>query len=110
MSALIERLRLSITKKLIYKRKRHLLFVGHSSEHGWLHRKCPWIGSGSVIKRAALTGVLILLIAFLLAACSTDETISSPSSSQSAAAVPGEKMPDDNRYGPGPMGSSSVHW
>jgi len=65
-----------------------------------------------VIKRVALTGVLVLLIAFLLAACTstTDETISSPSTSQSAAAVPGEKMPDDERYTPGPMGSSSVHW
>jgi hypothetical protein len=65
-----------------------------------------------VIKQAAPTGVLILLIAFLLVACTstTDETISSPSASQSAAAVPGEKMPDDGRYAPGPMGSSSVRW
>jgi starvation-inducible outer membrane lipoprotein len=65
-----------------------------------------------VIKQAALTGIVILLIAFLLAACTspTDETTSSPLSSQSAAAVPGEKMPDDGRYAPGPMGSSSVRW
>jgi len=65
-----------------------------------------------VIKRAAPAGVLILLIAFLLVACTstTDETISSPSASQSAAAVPGEKTPDDQRYAPGPMGSSSVRW
>jgi starvation-inducible outer membrane lipoprotein len=65
-----------------------------------------------VIKQVALTAFLVLLIAFLLAACTspTDETISSPSSSQSAAPVPGEKMPDDQRYGAGPMGSSNVRW
>jgi hypothetical protein len=65
-----------------------------------------------VIKKAALIGVLVSLIAFLLIACTstTDETISSPSSSQSAAAVPGEKMSDDGRYAPGPMGSSNVRW
>jgi hypothetical protein len=63
-----------------------------------------------VIKQAALTGVLVLLIAFWLIACTTNETISSPSSSQSAAAVPGEKMSDDGRYAPGPMGSSNVRW
>ena len=97
---------------LIYKRKRHLLFVGHCLEHGWLHRKCRWIGSVPVMKQAALAGIPVLLIAFLLAACTspTEETISSPSSSQSAAAVPGEKMSDDERYAPGPMGSSNVRW
>jgi starvation-inducible outer membrane lipoprotein len=64
-----------------------------------------------VIKQAASPGVLVLLIAFLLAACtSTNETISDPSSSQSAAAVPGEKMSDDQRYAPGPMGSGNVRW
>jgi hypothetical protein len=65
-----------------------------------------------VIKHAAPTSVLVLLIAFLLVACTstTDETISSPSSSQSGAAVPGEKMSDDERYAPGPMGSSNVRW
>jgi hypothetical protein len=78
----------------------------------WLHRRCPAHRFGSVIKRVALTAFLVLLIAFLLAACTspTDETISSPSSSQSAAAVPGEKLPDDQRYAPGPMGSSNVRW
>jgi hypothetical protein len=65
-----------------------------------------------VIKQVALTGVLVLLIAFLLAACTsmTSETISDPSSSQSGAAVPGEKMSDDQRYAPGPMGSGNVRW
>jgi len=65
-----------------------------------------------LIKQAALTGILVSLIAFLLAACisPTNDTISSPSSAQSGAAVPGEKMSDDERYAPGPMGSSSVHW
>jgi hypothetical protein len=60
------------------------------------------------MKQAAPTGVLVLLIAFLLAACTSP--ISEPSSSQSAAAVPGEKMSDDERVAPGPMGSSNVRW
>jgi uncharacterized protein YceK len=65
-----------------------------------------------VIKQVALTGVLVLLIASLLAGCTsmTSETISDPSSSQSGAAVPGEKMSDDQRYAPGPMGSGNVRW
>jgi hypothetical protein len=66
-----------------------------------------------VIKQTALTGVLVLLIAFLLISCAsdTDETpLSKPSVSQSeGAAVPGEKMGDD-RVAPGPMGSTNVHW
>jgi predicted small secreted protein len=65
-----------------------------------------------VIKQAALRGVLVLLIAFLLAACTsqTGETLSDPSSSQSGAAVPGEKMSGEDRYAPGPMGSGNVKW
>jgi hypothetical protein len=65
-----------------------------------------------VIKQTALRGLLVLLIAFLLISCTstTDETLSNPSSSQSGAAVPGEKMSGDERYAPGPMGSSSVRW
>jgi len=65
-----------------------------------------------VIKQVATTGVLVLLIAFLLAACAsqTGETLSDPSSSQSGAAVPGEKMSGEDRYAPGPMGSGNVKW
>jgi hypothetical protein len=65
-----------------------------------------------VIKKAALTGVLVLLIAFLVGACTsvTNDTLSGPSSSESGAAVPGEKMSDEERYAPGPMGSSNVRW
>jgi len=65
-----------------------------------------------VIKQVALKGILLLLIASLLAGCTsmTNETISDPSSSQSGAAVPGEKMSDDQRYAPGPMGSGNVRW
>jgi hypothetical protein len=65
-----------------------------------------------VIKQSALTAGVVLLITFLLFGCTstTDETLASPSSSQSGAAVPGEKMSDDQRYAPGPMGSSSVRW
>ena len=75
----------------------------------WLHRRCPAHRFGLVIKRVALTAFLVLLIAFLLAACTT-ATLSDPSSSQSGAAVPGEKMSDDARYAPGPMGSGNVRW
>jgi len=48
----------------------------------------------------------------LLAACTsqTGETLSDPSSSQSGAAVPGEKMSGEDRYAPGPMGSGNVKW
>jgi len=53
---------------------------------------------------------LVLLIAFWLGACTSNETLSDPSASQSAAAVPGEKMSDDERYAPGPMGSSNVRF
>jgi uncharacterized protein YcfL len=65
-----------------------------------------------VIKQAVMTGVFVLLTTFLLVACAstTSETLSDPSSSQSAAAVPGEKMSDDQRYAPGPMGSGNVRW
>ncbi len=77
-----------------------------------LQRLAKQIGSHSVIKPAALTGILALLIALLLSACSsvTDETLATPSSSESTAAVPGEHMSEDGRYAPGPMGSSSVRW
>jgi len=65
-----------------------------------------------VIKQAALTGVLVLLIALLLPACTStsDETFSNPAASQTGTAVPGEKASGDERYAPGPMGSSSVRW
>ena len=66
-----------------------------------------------MIKQAAPTGVLVLLdcvFARGLHVTTTDETISEPSSSQSGAAVPGEKMSDDQRYAPGPMGSGNVKW
>lgn len=65
-----------------------------------------------MIKHAAVMRILVLLIAFLLGACAsaTNDSISSPAASDSSSAVPGEKMPDDQRYGPGPMGSSNVRW
>src|SRR5437763_17154233 len=72
---------------------------------------CPYTFV-SVIKRAAPTGVFILLTPSLLAGCTsmTNDTLSDPSASQSGAAVPGEKMSDDQRYAPGPMGSGNVRW
>jgi len=65
----------------------------------------------SVIKQIPTTGVLVLLIAFFLGACTsvTNDTLSGPSSSQSGAAVPGEKASDDERYAPGPAGGN-VRW
>ncbi|PYJ25273.1 MAG: hypothetical protein DME91_04755 [Verrucomicrobia bacterium] len=60
----------------------------------------------------ALPAVLFLTIAFFISACvSHDEDISERSGSQSAATVPGEKIPDEGAFTPGPPGSSgSVHW
>jgi hypothetical protein len=65
-----------------------------------------------VIKQTALIGVLVFFIAFLLIGCTStsNDSLSEPSSSQSSAAVPGEKMSDDERYAPGPMGSSNVRF
>src|SRR6266498_4067936 len=65
-----------------------------------------------VIKRIAFPAVLLLAIAFLISACvSRDEEVSERSGSQSAAPVPGEKIPDEGAYAPGPPGSSgSVRW
>jgi hypothetical protein len=64
-----------------------------------------------VIKQTALIGILVLFSAFLLIGCTStaNDTLSDPSSS-SGAAVPGEKMSDDERYAPGPMGSSNVRF
>lgn len=65
-----------------------------------------------MVKEVGLTGILVVLIAFLLAACTsaTNDTLSGPSASQSAASVPGEKMSDDSRYSPGAMGAGNVRW
>jgi hypothetical protein len=63
-----------------------------------------------MLKKAAITGLLISLIGISLTACApTNDTISSPSASQSGSSVPGEKM-DDDRFSPGPMGSGNVRW
>ncbi|HJW37891.1 MAG TPA: hypothetical protein VJ420_04640 [Candidatus Udaeobacter sp.] len=65
-----------------------------------------------MIKRIAIPAILFIAIAFLISACvSHDEDVSERSSSQSAAPVPGEKIPDQGAYAPGPPGSSgSVRW
>jgi len=65
-----------------------------------------------VIKRIAIPSVLFLAVTFLISSCiSRDEEVSERASSQSAAPVPGEKIPDEGAYAPGPAGSSgSVRW
>ena len=85
---------------------------GRNAEHVCLHPGCRRISSSSVIKQAVLAGLLTLLIALLLSACASsgDGSTTTESGSSSTAAVPGEKASDDNRYAPGPMGSSSVRW
>jgi hypothetical protein len=81
-----------------------------------LHRRRPEHKFGSVIKLAALTGVLALLISFLLIACASDTEdtlLSKPSISEDSSEspdVPGEKMGDDGRVSVGAMGSTNVHW
>jgi hypothetical protein len=81
---------------------------------GWLslHQTAQRLRSPAVTKRFALPAVLFLAIAFLISACvSRDEEISEQSGLQSAARVPGEKIPDEGAFTPGPPGSSgSVHW
>jgi hypothetical protein len=81
---------------------------------GWLslHQTAQRLRSPAVTKRFALAAVLFLAIALLISACvSRDEDISEQSGSQSAATVPGEKIPDEGSFSPGPPGSSgSVHW
>lgn len=77
-----------------------------------LHQTGCRLRSTAVIKRIAIPSVLFLAIAFLISACvSHDEEVSERASSQSAAPVPGEKIPDEGTYAPGPPGSSgSVRW
>ncbi len=77
-----------------------------------LHQISAWLRSPAVIKRIAFPAVLLLAIAFLISACvSRDEDVTERSGSQSAAPVPGEKIPDQGAYAPGPPGSSgSVRW
>jgi hypothetical protein len=66
----------------------------------------------AVFKRFALYGVLFLTSGILISGCvSRDEDVTEQSSSQPAATVPGEKIPDQGNYTPGAPGSSgSVHW
>jgi len=76
-------------------------------------RNVRGLASTDVTKRAGLSGILILLVAVLLSACASsgDEATTGESTSQSSAAVPGEKMSDEGRVTPGAPGSSaSVHW
>ena len=66
-----------------------------------------------MIKRFAQCALFFLAIVFLISACaSPDEaTTTEHSTSQTTATVPGERMSDDGRYAPGPLGSAgSVHW
>ena len=63
-------------------------------------------------KASALSGLLTLMIAFLLSACAStgDEGTSSGPSAQSTDTVPGEKLSDE-RFAPGPTGTSgAVRW
>jgi hypothetical protein len=77
-----------------------------------LHQPGRRLRSLAVTKYFVFAAVLFLAIAFLISACvSRDEDISERSSSQSAATVPGEKIPDEGAFSPGPPGSSgSIHW
>lgn len=76
-----------------------------------LHQPTCRLRSVAVIKRFAIPVVLLLAIMSFMSACvSRDEDVSDRSSSQ-AAPVPGEKIPDEGAYAPGPPGSSgSVRW
>jgi outer membrane biogenesis lipoprotein LolB len=63
-------------------------------------------------KTSALSGLLALVIAFLLSACAStgNEGTGSEPSAQPAETVPGEKLSDE-RFAPGPTGTSgAVRW
>jgi len=81
---------------------------------GWqsLHQIASGLGSLAVFKRFAVYGVLFLTSGILISGCvSRDEDVTERSSSQSAATVPGEKIPDQGNFAPGAPGSSgSVRW
>jgi len=81
---------------------------------GWqsLHQIALRLGSLAVFKRFAVYGVLFLTSGILISGCvSRDEDVTEQSSSQPAATVPGEKIPDQGNFSPGAPGSSgSVHW
>jgi hypothetical protein len=65
-----------------------------------------------VMKRFALRAVFLLGAIFLLQACASNEVTSEQSNSQSAAPVPGEKLPGEGigaAAGPGGAGAN-VHW
>ena len=65
-----------------------------------------------MISRFASYAVLLFAMAFLVSACASHgEATIEESSSQSGGTVPGEKIPDQGTFSPGPAGSSgSVHW
>ncbi|PYJ75035.1 MAG: hypothetical protein DME72_01010 [Verrucomicrobia bacterium] len=65
-----------------------------------------------MFKRFAVYGVLFLTSGILISGCvSRDEDVTEQPGSQSAATVPGEKIPDQGNVAPGAPGSSgSVRW
>jgi hypothetical protein len=65
-----------------------------------------------MIKRFAQCALFFLAIVFLISACaSPDEATTGQSSLQNTATVPGETVPGEGSFAPGPAGSSgSVRW
>jgi hypothetical protein len=112
----LRRARKKIVAAKSYGKKRDVIFLATVTAkitgRQNLHRTNRRLRSMAVIKRIAIPAVSFLAIAFLISACvSRDEDISERSSSQSAATVPGEKIPDEGAYAPGPPGSSgSIRW
>jgi hypothetical protein len=72
----------------------------------------PLIRFVPMIKRVAFLAASFLTIAFLISGCaSPSEVMTEEPSSQSAAPVPGERLPDEGNFAPGTAGSSaSVRW
>jgi hypothetical protein len=102
--------------KLLKQERSYLDFVGSSHRKAYrtaeLASNFPVVRLAAVLQRIALQIALFLATAFLISACaSSSEVMTEQPSSQSAAPVPGEKIPDEETLAPGPGGSGAgVRW
>jgi hypothetical protein len=65
------------------------------------------------MKYLGLRELLFLVLVFVMSSCASSNEVTTESSTQSAAAVPGEKVPGEGGLTPaaGPGGASAgVHW
>jgi len=102
--------------KLTHQERFDLGFAGVShTQIYWVPRlasNIPLVRFAPMISRFAWYAVVLCAMTILIPACAShDEATIEESSSQSVGTVPGEKVPDQGTFSPGPAGSSgSVHW